>query len=240
MSGCFSAALFPLFDSKERFLRSLIVLSIVVAGRSLPIAVFFVAVAAWLFIQKRYKWILVAAVASFAVGFTIKGKLLFHPRGRDFIWSATFHYFREHMSWTLGGGLGAFYLIGLGLSQGTSSGFIWLHSDWYQTFFEQGILGFLAVLLMYGHAVWRSRTTPQLFVALMAYAAFGVANMPLRYPIAGLYGAVLIRWAMDKTETGEEINDQRSEIKDQRSQIKDQGSKIKNRWTGIRSLISGL
>jgi len=51
---------------------------------------------------------------------------------------------------------------------------------------------------MYLHALRLSRVTPQLFSALVAFGVFSAANMPLRYPLAGLFGAFLIRWAMEK------------------------------------------
>jgi hypothetical protein len=51
---------------------------------------------------------------------------------------------------------------------------------------------------MYVHALWRARGSVELFSALVAYAVFAMANMPLRYPVSGLFGAFLIRWALEK------------------------------------------
>lgn len=201
MSGCLNAAIFPLLNPKEKALWWLVLISIVVTGRGLPIAVLCAAVSAWLLLNRRYKQLLGAVVASAVVAVVVKGANLFHPRGRDVIWIASYKYFREHLSQLFGCGLGGFYVFGNHFNTGDSTIFVWMHSDWMQTIFEQGLVGFTAVVLMYLHALRRTRKTPQLFAALVGFGAFAVANMPLRYPIAGIFGAVLIRWAFEKPMT---------------------------------------
>jgi hypothetical protein len=199
MSGCLNAALFPLFKTEEKFARGLVFISVIASGRSLPIAVLFVGVAALLYSSKRYKEIAAALPVSLALGYLIKGGGLFASRGRDHIWKQALIFFRDHMPWAFGGGLGSFYVIGPTLTTKLDGVyFIWLHSDWLQIFFEQGFVGFNIILVMYLYALRRSRLDPKLFAALAAYGAFAVANMPLHYPIAGLYGAILLRWALDK------------------------------------------
>ncbi|MGZ3698447.1 MAG: hypothetical protein ACXWP5_09950, partial [Bdellovibrionota bacterium] len=202
MSGCLNASIYPLFDSKEKIPRYLILVSIVLAGRSLPLATLFVGLAASMLAQKRYKMFALAIPSSFLAGFLIKVSKLFLTRGRGLIWTQAYYFFRDHLHWMIGSGLGGFYVIGPVLHQ-TKDGsvFLWLHSDWMQTLFEQGIIGFIIILGMYLQALWRSRINPQLFAALAAYAMFGVANMPLRYPLSGLFGAFLIRWAFEKQES---------------------------------------
>lgn len=200
MSGCLNASIFPLFNSKDKIFRYLILVSIFAAGRSLPVAVLFVGIGALLFAQKRYRALHWAIPISFIVGFLVKGRGLFESRGRDYIWTQAYYFFRDHLRWSIGSGLGGFYVIGPVLTnkeQGTT--FIWLHSDWLQTLFEQGIIGFVIILGMYLQGLRLARVTPQLFSALVAYAAFAAANMPLRYPLAGIYGAFLMRWAMEKS-----------------------------------------
>jgi hypothetical protein len=199
MSGCLNAAIFPLFNSKEKTSRYFVLISVLATGRSLPIAVLFTGVGATLFIQRKYLALSLAVPLSIALGILIKGQNLFESRGREFIWTQAYYFFREQLNLVIGSGLGGFLVYGPMMthkSQGIV--FIWLHSDWLQTFFEQGLLGFTVIVGMYFHALLRAKKIPQLFSTLTAYAAFGVANMPLRYPLAGLFGAVLIRWAMEK------------------------------------------
>lgn len=198
MSGCLNAAIFPLIDSKQKFLRGLVLVSVIVAGRSLPVAVLFVGIGSGFFLQRRLRALLLAIPASLIVGYLLKGGDLFASRGRTVIWGKTLSMFQEKLNMAIGSGLGGYYVAGPLLLGPSTIAFIWAHSDWLQILFEQGIIGFLIVLAMYIHALWRTRKTPQLFSALMAYGAFGVANMPLRYPISGLLGAFLIRWAMEK------------------------------------------
>lgn len=195
MSGCFGAALFPLFRRNERWQRWVIAFSVCLTARSLPIAVLASGWFTSLYMRKQWRWALITPPLGMALGFLIKGRDFLNPDGRAFIWLESFHYFKEQVSFLRGAGLGSFYLIGQTLSQGQ---FTWLHSDWLQIGFETGFIGLVLVAVMYGDALYRLRKLPGLFSALVAFGVFGIANMPLRYPLAGLYGAFLIRSAFDK------------------------------------------
>jgi hypothetical protein len=153
--------------------------------------------AGWILRKKFWQASLMLPL-SFCIGFTLKGAHLFHTDGRTSVWRAAYFYFRDYLHLYQGTGLGGFYVIGPYLSQKFGVSFTWLHSDWYQIFFETGLPGLGVVLLMYVDALYRSKRLISLFMALTAFGVFGVANMPLRYPLAGLYGAFLIRWALNK------------------------------------------
>lgn len=196
MSGCLSACIFPLFtfSKKERWFKTLLLVSVLASARSQPVAVLFATFAAKFILEKDLGGIFGLLPISLAVGFLVKGKSLFESQGRTEIWLTTYNYFKDHVNPFSGAGLGSFYILGQYLSHGV---FIWLHSDWGQILFETGLIGFILVTILYGHALWRARHSPDLFCALIGYGVFAMANMPLRYPIAGLYGAFLIRWAFE-------------------------------------------
>lgn len=195
MSGCFAATLFPLFERRERWQRILVVISIFTIARSLPIAVFACVVGSFFIFNRRFKFAALGVPLIFALGFLLKGKLFLESNGRTIVWHTSFHYFVDHVSLWSGAGLGSFYLIGQALTNGQ---FIWLHSDWLQLGFELGVLGLFLIVVMYADALWKARHRVDLFAALVGFGVFGLANMPLRYPLAGLYGAFLLRWAFSK------------------------------------------
>jgi O-antigen ligase len=138
--------------------------------------------------------------ASLAVGFLMRGHHLFEERGRLDVWFNSMGYIEDRSNFWTGAGLGSFWVLGPSLNPGGQEIFTWMHSDWLQTLFEQGILGFLSVAILYVHALVRAKRNEALFVSLAGLGAFAIANMPLRFPLAGLYGAVLIQWAMAERE----------------------------------------
>lgn len=195
MSGCFAAVCFPLFSRKEKWRRWFVAFSVFAVARSLPIAVFAVVIGSTFFIHKKFWRLGILIAISFVAGMFLKGDRLFHSQGRTEVWSVSFDYFKEQVSIIHGAGFGSFYVIGQALTHGV---YLWLHSDWMQVGFEMGFVGLVLVMALYCQALWKARFRPDLFSALMGYAAFGVANMPLRYPIAGILGAFLLRQALEK------------------------------------------
>lgn len=187
MSGCFNASLYPLY--KNKWCRGVIILSVVLAGRSIPLAVLASVIATQFLFRRRYLPIFLTALVAASIGFFIKGKMFFYSNGRSWVWERSYDYFKQHVSYWQGSGLGQFYVLGNSFTEGR---YIWLHSDWLQILFETGIVGFVLVAGMYGQALYYARRTPNLFAALVGFGVFAIANMPLRYPLVGLYGAVIV------------------------------------------------
>lgn len=197
MSGCLNACVFPFFPRREKWLKILILISIITTGRSMPIAVLCAVIASGLFLQRKWKSVFALIPIGIITGFILKGHAFLDTRGRSDIWNLTFHYFKDNVSHIYGMGLGSFYVVGLYLSRSLPSTFTWLHSDWAQILFEMGAIGLFLVILLYVDALWRSRRAYALFSSLVGYGVFATANMPLRYPLAGLFGAFLIRMAFE-------------------------------------------
>lgn len=201
MSGCFAVALLPLFFKGDYYPPFSIILSflaVISSHQSLPLACFFIML--WMLALRLKKfWVTLAMpLAAVAIGWIVAGKDLFDPSGRTHVWRVSFNWWLDNANYLLGAGSGSFQAIGIYLTKDLPEQFIWMHSDWLQTLFEQGIIGTVLLASLFGYALYRSRKNYPLFFSLFTYGVWAVANMPLRYPLAALYGAVLVRWAFSK------------------------------------------
>lgn len=205
LSGCFAAVLLPLFNygnKVERWLGFVVFVSAVASGRSLPIAVLFSMLIVDAGFCRQWKRILaVLPILALSI-LTLRTKHFLDSDGRFWVWNESWKYFIAHVPKLTGAGLGSYYVHGLMVTEGK---FTWLHSDWGQLGFELGVVGLAVTAMMYYCALrnaWlRSKIDSRasgLFTALLGYGAFALANLPLRYPLCGLYGVFLIRWAFDR------------------------------------------
>jgi O-antigen ligase len=70
--------------------------------------------------------------------------------------------------------------------------FPFMHNDWLQVVFEQGLFGALLLLVVGAAAVWKSLARPWLVTALFTYGAVMVTQFPFRYLSSALIGAFLL------------------------------------------------
>lgn len=186
MAGCFAVATLPLFYSK-RLILGLHVLAILISSRHQPLLGLSILCTLY-FWRARHYWVL--------AGIPIVGGLLAYfltgdfgnSNGRYELWQLAMNFWKEHANLYLGFGSGAFGVIGPAI---TDHKYIWLHSDYLQILFEQGIIGVILALAVAFDVLKRLKR--KLFDAFLMLLVCAIANMPLRYPLFALYGAYIIR-----------------------------------------------
>ena len=188
MDGCFLVALLPLYFSRWKELLFAII-AIFAVGQSWPLGCFFAVLGLFCLVRRRYLLFGAAFALSIVLGYALVGDQLFNSSGRVKMWGICMSWWAQSADWMSGMGAGSFRILGVMLSQ-TIEKFTFLHNDWLQILFEQGIIGVIMTLILYVKGCLRSGES--LFLALAAYGLWGCANMPLRYPLAALYGAFLI------------------------------------------------
>ena len=205
MSGCFAAATLPLFFVRRPYpwhWIALVASSVLVAGQSMPFGVLVFLGCVWMIQRRRFNELALLAVAAACLGFALMGDQLLSSNSRFTAWRVAMSWWQDHANPWLGSGSGTFVSIGPDLTNGRHpdafpAKWMWLHSDWLQILFEQGILGlclatavFVTALRRFYHAQNQAG-----FYALIACGAFAAANMPLRYPLTALLCAFLVVWA---------------------------------------------
>lgn len=76
----------------------------------------------------------------------------------------------------------------------THGDYLWLHSDWVQILFEQGILGLVSALTIFGLSIFKAikKERGAYLAAILAYGITMLTNFPWHWPIHALFGAVIM------------------------------------------------
>jgi hypothetical protein len=83
--------------------------------------------------------------------------------------------------------------------QSEASFWFWFHSDWFQSFFEMGVVGFLAYLSLFMKCVWESWKRDYLLSAsVIAWGAMAVFNFPVHLPVHAFIGCSLVWMSLSK------------------------------------------
>lgn len=195
MSGCFQVCLLPLYamgPTPALFGILLNVVSIFVSARSQPLAGFFLLLILWAFLKRKYRWAVGLAIVAPLVGRLFVTHEFFSSTGRTTMWPLLMREWWRHGRIFAGTGTGTFPLWGIMVTAGTGQAWTFLHSDWLQILFEQGVVGLILALFCFWDVGCRKAPVGRT-LSIWIYGAWMVANMPLHFPLAALYGAFLIR-----------------------------------------------
>lgn len=107
--------------------------------------------------------------------------------GRFNVWKISFDFWWTQTTHWLGTGPGTFWVYGPPLqlmhngeiTQGAQI-FPWMHNDWLQVLFEQGILGFASILFLFVTMSLKSFKRPVLFSMIMGFGFVATTQYPLR------------------------------------------------------------
>jgi hypothetical protein len=79
---------------------------------------------------------------------------------------------------------------------------VFAHSDWLQTLFENGIIGAISAVVMYAYALLKSwRKAPWLFASVVGIGAAACFNFPSHWPMTALAGATVLAMTFDRKFT---------------------------------------
>jgi hypothetical protein len=134
------------------------------------------------FFMSALIWALLLVPAYFFWG----GPGLFHDSDRFSTWHLMMSWWWGNASHLFGTGQGTYFLLApyIQTQAHYHEGFwwTWLHSDWLQVLFEQGIVGLVAYGAVFVSAATRALRTrrPWLFAAICSAAATALGNFPAR------------------------------------------------------------
>lgn len=121
---------------------------------------------------------------------------LFNSTGRFFIWAKTWEWFWAYVNPMLGTGNGSYVMFGPLIQQeaGDMGMLFWTaHNDYLQVLFEQGIPGFISVLILTGFVLIKSlKQHVYLTCSAVAYVLASLMNFPAHTAMTALIGAFLV------------------------------------------------
>lgn len=127
---------------------------------------------------------------------------------RSLIWKASMRFWEANANHWFGMGQGTATVLLPIIQKGEGvpfyhGVFVWMHSDFLQLLFEQGVVGLSLGILAALHALWRSFKSPHVFGAVAAFVFSCVANLPAHWPITALVGLTVVTLAFREKETVE-------------------------------------
>jgi hypothetical protein len=133
-----------------------------------------------------------------AMGYFFLREELFNSNGRFWIWKVVFDYWDKlpKIYQTIGTGTGSFFIYGPTLMHQvdptTNQSFFWMHNDWLQVLFENGMIGLALLIGIFIKLLCNTEENPKVFAMVCTYGFIGLTQMPLRQFLFQVLGVCLI------------------------------------------------
>jgi hypothetical protein len=138
--------------------------------------------------------LIVLITITAAVGVFVNGSYLFNPGQRATDWPRMMAWWYENQSMFLGSGTGTFEWISFfHIPKGPEGYAIWLHNDYLQAIFEQGLVGFFLYSVLAIYCVKQSWRKPWLFASFAGVAVIMFTFYPFRFILSELVIVCLLR-----------------------------------------------
>lgn len=141
---------------------------------------------------------LCVTVALGIVGAWLMGAKFGQTSGRWPVWVATMQWWWTHASHWMGTGAGSYFVLGPNVQKQVlgqlSDWLLWMHNDWLQVLFEQGVIGLALLLTTFACALRATARSHRYWLvsSLAAYGATMCGNYPNHLPVPGFFGAFLV------------------------------------------------
>lgn len=199
-NATFAAITVPLIwfkPSSMKFPYSLImflpIAAIIKAGGSTPI---FVCIAGFLgmaIASKRWNFVFPSIILPLIAGMFLERDQLLNSNERVERWKTFMSWWIDHNDKILGTGSGTFEWLGPIIERRDSNAYVFMHNEYLQILFEQGIVGLALFLIVFYVAARRSFKTPWLFASLCSVSVAMLTQFPLRFVITQLFVLLILR-----------------------------------------------
>lgn len=206
--AAFIACMLPVVFKLGLYRKNILVMAIVMVvgiiltGSSTGIAGIGVGMAAVLFQHEGFKkgllTVVPLAIGISGLGYLFLGDQLLFSSGRDVIFKQAWDFYRTHASPWFGAGTGTYTVWGINHQEGS---WVWLHNEYLEVLFENGVLGLLSILLVYSYLlVFLFRKKAVEFPIACVYGFTALTEMPLRLFVTQVLGVCLLSRAFKYEE----------------------------------------
>jgi hypothetical protein len=184
------------------FLLVILPLMAIIRARGSTALMVLTAEALALALAEKKWWVLLFPPAMIATMIFFWNLKPFDPGTRFPEWIAMTDYWWTNMSHLFGGGTGSFLWVGpiVDMEQGRQELFLFLHNEYLQCLFEQGIVGLLLFLSVGVVTLVRSYNVPWLFASLAGAYAGCLTYYPFRFEISCFYLMCCVHLALIKED----------------------------------------
>lgn len=145
---------------------------------------------AWAIYKKKWEWAAIGLI-PILTGVFLLGDNILDSSSRIIAWKYYFTWFFDQswIVWLFGTGTGTFYGLGPMLSEHYNYGitYVWMHNEYLQILFEQGIIGLILCLILYFKTLYDSRNRPELFLTFCGLGVAMLTQFPLRLFIGQVF-----------------------------------------------------
>jgi len=199
LDACFMALMSPIILSSFGWFPCIFLLAAIVLTKS-NTAIFLIPFMSCIYLLLTKSWkklgdVILISFILLAIIYLVFPEKFMSDSGRFNNWELMMNWWNQKVKnhW-IGTGPGTYWVYSQWL-QGHKSGdpvWSWMHNDWLQILFEQGILGLISVLFLYGAMLHKSFDRPVLFSMIVGYGFIGLTLYPLHLFIFQLIGVTLI------------------------------------------------
>lgn len=158
----------------------------------------------YLALTNRWKWTVPLGIILVGGGLYINGATLYTSHDRTDQWKLLMSWWWDNANHWLGTGSGTFQWLGPAIQNKERDLFVWMHNDYLQVLFEQGLIGLFLMGCMFVVCIKKAWNRPWLLSAMGGSAFAMVTQFPLRFPLSALFILALIRISFEEVKTVEE------------------------------------
>ncbi len=211
LDACFIALMSPVvgvvikYKTLDLLIMAFILIAVLLTKSNTAICVFVLMQLIIFLKQKDYKSFLIIFIglASLAVPFHHFFGMKFAANfGRFGNWKTMMGFWKDHINHIIGAGPGTYWVYSQAIqAHKVGDGvFTWMHNDYLQVLFEQGYIGLVSILFLYGVMLYKSFKGPVLFSMVIGYGLIACTMYPLHLFYFQLIGVALIYHCFVKTE----------------------------------------
>lgn len=182
-----------------------VLIGIVLVKASTPVLVFSGVILGELLVRKKYKLLVALLLIPLCSLLVAPLSFWMQDNGRFWLWKIALNWWYDQSIGTIifGTGLSTLRiflpLIQMGAGTDITQGpwFFWLHNDWLQILFEQGVVGLISALIFLNYVLCNSFLRhKRVFVAGLGFCFCMCTNFPMHWPIQAFLGFTLARYAL--------------------------------------------
>ena len=117
-----------------------------------------------------------------------------HSEGRIDNWKIMMGFWQDHVNHLFGSGPGTYWILAQSIQAHKAGDQVWgwMHNDFLQVLFEQGLIGLGSVLFLYFMMLWKSFKKPILLSMVIGYGVIAMTLYPIHLFFFQLIGLALI------------------------------------------------
>lgn len=146
-------------------------------------------------VQRAWMHLIAMFIIIVSSGAITQGEKFLSSSGRFWHWKMFMQWWWDNANIWIGAGSGSFNWLGPAIQGPSKEAFLYMHNEYLQVLFEQGIIGFILLMALWLTSMWKVRKSAWLFGTFCAASVSMLTQFPLRYFASQVFIALLIHEA---------------------------------------------